>query len=296
MEIKNNDTHAVIKWRISDCCQFTCPYCIRREFVKHADGLTDAQKCIEAVPEVVRIAKELEQNTGKKIKVDLIGGEISIIPNIDVIITKLLAEEAIDKINITSNFEQTPDVFLNKKISFTASYHPTQTKLSLGEWFNKVKECKDKCRYFKVETVQTFEATHIDAFIAKAIEMGVDYQIEGDLFDKRVKGIDLRPKKQTNRYIVTDDNGETREFATRNQFLKLYTDGFVPTGNKLCSRDFDYVYIEQDQVFLCAKEPIPIKEYTPVPWMHPCWRGPKGACTLCGNISIKTIPEFVFNK
>lgn len=295
MRIINNDANAVIKWRLTDVCQFKCPYCIRRDFITKANLKEDDEKCFKSIDEVIRIANDLNKVTNKKVKVDLIGGEVTILPSLNIIIDRLVKEDVIEKVNITSNFES-DKIPSGDKISFTASYHPTQTKMSIEEWFKKASDYKEKFKYFKVETVATEDAKHIDEFVKLAIANNIPYQVEEDLTNPNCKGKACSSNKKVARYTVIDDEGKERKFVTRNEFLKKYGKNGISmfTGNKLCSRDFDYVYIEQDEVCLCAMPNIKLKDYKVVSGFHPCWRGPEGHCTLCGNISIKTIPELVF--
>lgn len=300
MEIKNLDTNAVIKWRLSDACNYKCDYCIRKPLVVEGHATTDDKKCVDSIGEVTRIANELYKNTGKKVKIDLIGGEVTVLPSLKTIIDSLLSEEVVAKVNITSNMVLT-DVLksiASKKVTITCSYHPTQEKRTIEEWFEQAAELSSLFGYFKVETVATKDATHIEKFVELADGYKLDYQVEEDLFNEELTGKACSSTKRNYRYEVTDDNGVTKKFLTRNMFLKQYgIEGkYVFCRNKECSRDFDYVYIEQDQVFLCADKPVPIKDYKPLKDYHPCWRARTANpyCTLCGNISIRSMKEFVF--
>ena len=252
---------------------------------------TDSDKCLAALPEVARIARDLERNTGKKCKVDLIGGEVTALPVLSQIIDGLLAGE-VDKVNITTNFELEPPA--GNHITCTASYHPAQTKMSMEEWFEKAVAYKDKVRFFKVETVALYDSTHIDEFVRRAEEAGIPYQVEEDLNDKRCKGKGCSSTKPKPRYVITDDEGNEREFSTRNAFLKQYgIDGmYVSTQGMCCSREYDYVYVEQDRVFMCHAA-VPVAQYEPLQGYHLCPRQSK--CTLCGNISLKPLPSAKFD-
>lgn len=299
MLIENLDKNAVIKWRLSDACNFKCSYCIRKPLVKEV-GKEDDEKCIKVLPEIIRIAKEIYRNSGKKIKVDLIGGEVTVLPSLDKIISELTKEDFIEKVNITTNAELI-DVLksvTNTKVSITCSYHPTQTKKSIENWFYDVSLLCSISRYVKVETVAVKDAKHIEDFVRLSCEYGLDYQVEEDLFNQELTGKACSSKKKNMRYRVTDDNGVVKEFPTRNIFLKKYgiNGCTIWTGNKECTRDFDYIYIEKDEVYLCSSKPVPVSEYHPVKGWHPCWRINNGnpMCTLCGNLSIRTIKEFVF--
>lgn len=299
MTIENLDKMAVIKWRLGDYCNFRCPYCIRREFIQDASisDLTDA------VPYVNKIVEELRQNTGKKVKVDLIGGEVTLYPKLDELIRGIDA----DKVNITTNGDRT-DVLMGlkskKRISLCISLHPSQVKeTSVNEWFeNKVRPLIGQFAYLQCETVAVYEADWIQDFKNCMIRNEVDYKVEENLLDSRCKGrscSSIRPKP---RYRVTFNEDRVEYFNTRNEFLKKegWKGKCVITNGHLCSRNFDYVYIEKDKVFHCHKEPELLKDFKLEPDFHPCYRDTgelkdgklkKATCTLCGNISIKEKEE-----
>lgn len=271
MTIRNLETHAVIKWRITELCNFRCPYCIRRP-IANEEYEWDIMKTVK---QINKFSKQFD----KPVKVDLIGGEVTVLPNLKEVIDNL----DVDKVNITTNFELDPPE--GSKITATLSYHPSQTKYTIEEWFERASYYRNKIRYCKVETVKTEDATHIDRFIELATAYSLDYQVEEDLLNSNLKGEKISTMKSNPRYEVTFDDGHKELFATRNSFLKKY--GFqglaVSTENKLCTRDVDYIYIEKDMVWSCDKK-YPINEFK-LRKPHPCLRS-KGYCTLCGNISL----------
>lgn len=295
MRIENLDSCAVVKWRLTDVCNYKCPYCIRKPLAQPYDE--DEKKCIEAIPHIRRLARELHKNTGKQVKVDLIGGEVTVFKQLGTIVNGLLEEECIEKVNITSNFSDNSlfDI-ASPKLTLTLSYHPTQTAELLADFIERAKELKPKVRFLKCETVATYEATHIDEFIKLCNEAGLEWQVEENLTDERCKGKGCRSKKPSPRYRVTDDNGEVREFGTRNEFLKKHgiKGVLVNVVGHLCSRDFDYLYIEQDKVQYCfGSQPVAVAQVAH--GLHPCHREQgKQQCTLCGNISIYPAPRAVF--
>ena len=274
MTIFNLDNNAVIKVRVTDRCNFKCPYCIRRQFITDYDYDIDPK-------EIGRIAYEMYCNTGKRVKIDLIGGEVTLYPRIQELVDELSAPEYIEKINITTNFELNPPT--GNKLSLTASYHPTETRYTIEEWFKKCNLLKHKFRYFKVETVRTEESTHIDKFISLADRYSIDYMVEADLMNPNVK-VGVTNRKRNPRYKIVFDDGTEKLYTTRNAFLKEHgIDGIVmDVRNSLCSKEFDFVYIEGDKVFVCDKEPVPIREYHPNKKWREC---PRSICSLCGNIS-----------
>jgi len=289
MNIYNLDKNAVIKWRLTDACNYRCPYCIRRILVfENPNFKVDEKKCFDALPYVVNLAEQLYKNTGKKVKIDLIGGEVTIFDKIKELISKLQESEFIEKINVTTNFSKPLDWLINnlssEKLSLTASYHPEQCRETIKEFCNKAAEFKPYVKYIKCETVYTFNCEHTVEFAMECENNNLEYQIEEDLFDKRLDGRNCSSTKKNFRYKVID-NENVSYFLTRNEFLKKQGAPYVITENLLCSRDFDYIYIEKDMVMYCYKRPEHIKNFNIEKDMHLCYRNNK-RCSICGNISL----------
>ena len=274
MTILNLETHKVIKFRITDACNYRCPYCIRREFINNNHYNLE-------LDEVIRIANEMKGD--KPIKIDLIGGEVTVLHNLPEIINKLLT--VADKINITTNASKDLTYIANKRITLTCSYHPTETNESVREWIDRIVSYKDLFGYVKIETVNRKDASHIDEFIEYAKSKNIDYMVEANLLEPETKSTSSIKKNYRYKYVDKEEY-----FYTRNSFLKKYgKDGCViPTNGLKCSNGFDYVYIEGDTVITC-KGAVPIKLYHPEKSWHPCYR-PNSFCTLCGNISVTDKP------
>lgn len=281
MTIRNLDTHVVIKWRVTDRCNYSCSYCIRRMQASRS-GETDYDKVAVAKNIAQYIVPRLAEL--KPVKVDLIGGEVTLLSEFNDIVESLFAG-GVDKVNVTTNLSVPITSPYVDRLSFTCSYHPENAG-DMGIWFDRAVELKHRCRYLKVETVRTLNATHIDEFVAKAKELNLDYMVEGDLLVPALKGERLI-SKPSDRYEVTFDDGRTERFATRNSFLKQHGVGgmVVNTDGLLCTRDYDYVYVEFDKVRTCRGD-RPFDKYIMAEKPHPCHRGKNGKCTLCGNMSL----------
>ena len=290
--IRNLDSRCVIKWRLTDICNYHCSYCIRKPL---SDTSAENYDRIETAKRVAELAEQLTKNTGKKCKVDLIGGEIIVLPDLFDIITELSQHASVDRINITTNFSRKAEYFEELRqhcvdpvsMSMTASYHPNYCKLTLQDWINKAVRVSKVMDYFKCETVQLKDSTHIDEFIKLCQENNLHYMVEGDLLDESLNGVKYSSKKTHPRYDVTFADGTVKGFGTRNSFLKEYGENgmSVKTDGFLCTRDFDYVYIEKDEVFTCVSK-YNIHDFKLAEKPHPCYRGKDGICTLCGNISL----------
>lgn len=296
--IKNLDDSAVIKWRLTDCCVYECSYCIRRPQALPSSISVDYNRCMLSLSHINRIAKELSENTGKPVKIDLIGGEPTVFNDLKKIIGGL-DKTYIKKVNLTSNFYRNNrywEELLECGIPITAtfSYHPEFCNESVESFCRRVKELQNKgLSYVKCESVLTQYAPHIEGFVETCKKFGLDYMVEGDLNNPRLKGISqsLISKPGKPRYEVIDDKGTARKFGTRNSFLKEYgqNGNCVNTTNFLCSRNYDYVYIEQDMVLHCSKPLEHISEFSVSKSYSPCGRSGTDmpVCTLCGNISVR---------
>lgn len=293
MKIIDLDDMCVIKWRLTDVCNYSCSYCIRRPLIKEIHNAQfDFNTCMTAIPDVIRICNELYQLHNKPIKIDLIGGEISVFPKLNKFISLLFSCSPVSKINITTNLSQPIDYYTelveiadkyNKKISITASFHPEFTQLDC--FMEKAKVLHNMLdTSFKCETVITDCNLQVDDFIAKCNEIGCRYMCEEDLLDTNKRGKSVKNYKVGNRYLVTLDDGTEKYFTTRNEVIKTYgEDGIaINTQNCKCTRDYNYVYLEQDKAIPC-RWCIPIEEYHVNPTMRDCTAG---SCTLCGHMSI----------
>lgn len=301
MEIIDLDVSCVIKWRLTDICNYHCSYCIRRPLVvqnTETNINTDFNKCMKALPHVVRIANDLNKINKKPVKIDLIGGEISIFPSLDELLTELFNCEAIKKINITTNLFREADYYLNlheiavkkdKTLSMTASFHPEYT--SLDTFVTKACQLQKALgAAFKCETVITDVNAQVNDFIYACENIiKCNYMCEEDLLDISKRGQECKNIKQKNRYLVVKDDGTEELYTTRNQVIKIYgEDGIaINTAGLSCTRDMDYVYIEQDFAIPCHDK-MPIEDYTVSTTMRQCTAG---RCTLCGHISIKKHKE-----
>lgn len=296
--IRNLDDSAVIKWRLTDACVYNCAYCIRRSLAQRPNLSLDYNRCLLSLQHINRIAKELNETTNKPVKIDLIGGEPTVINELGKLIGGF-DKAYIKKVNITSNFYRDNKYWeellaYGIPITATFSYHPDFCKEPIESFCRRVRElCDDGLAYGKCETVLTEGATHIDELVHICQVLGVDYMVEGDLQNPRLKGINqsLISKPGKPRYEVVDDEGEIRLFDTRNSFLKEYGENgnSIITTDLLCSRDHDYVYIEQDMVMHCARSPEHISEFSVLREYNPCGRSgtQMPMCTLCGNISVR---------
>jgi len=282
MTIIDLDEYATIKLRLTDYCNYKCSYCIRRKTIEQEGCMLDDENCLKYIDDYNRIIDELKAKTNKPVKVDLIGGEVTILPYLSELISKLKA----DRINITTNLSR--PLPIDRRLSITASFHPEFT--DLDTFFESVSYYKDKFKNFKIETVSFSNATHIDEFIKRAQEIGVAYMVEEDLLDTNKTGKACSSNKPKPRYLV-DGN----YYNTRNEFLKKHGENGwgVMITNEYCSRDVNYVYIEQGEVSSCNRL-TPVKDFHVADY-HKCYRG-GGVCSLCGHITILDSLNYIERK
>lgn len=272
MTILDLDEYATIKLRLTDFCNYKCSYCIRRKSIEQDGNMLDDENCLKYIDDYNRIVDELRAKTKRPVKVDLIGGEITLLPYLSELISKLKA----DRINITTNLSK--PLPIDSRISITASFHPEFT--DLDTFFKSVVYYKDKFKNFKVETVSFSGATHVDDFVNRAKQIRVPYMVEEDLLDVNKTGKACSSNKPKPRYLV-----DGKYYNTRNEFLKKHGENGwgVLITDEYCSRDVNYVYIEQGEVSSCNKL-TPVKDFHVMDY-HKCYRG-GGLCSLCGHITI----------
>lgn len=280
------DDMKVLKWRLTDFCNYHCSYCIRRPIANPQTLQEDMEACKKALPEVVRIAEHLNYRFDKLVKIDLIGGEVSCSDDTKEIIKQLGFCDAIGKINITTNLSRNIDWYTDliesskKKVSITASFHPEEA--DLDTYLKKALILSKLCQ-FKCETVITKEATHIDKFVNFCENNKIYYMCEENLFDETLRGQARRNTKQNYRYLVKTDEGD-KYYYTRNEFIKQFGENGIAfnTQGFKCSRDYDYVYFDRDKVLMCDAT-IPAEKYKLLGKPRAC---PRGKCTLCGHMSL----------
>lgn len=296
IDLKKNK---VIKWRLTDLCNYNCSYCIRKVFSSNIKRNPEfLKKCESASPHIKRLADEIFENTGCPVNLDLIGGEISLF-NLDNIFNSIVTKNIVS-VNITSNMSADEKWYENafnllKKngihLDVCGSFHPEMTNLK--DYFAKIEHLKDKIE-IRCETVKTSVNPYVDEFISKCKELGVNYKVECNLLDKSGLKNTTESKVSELRYKIVNDDGTSYTTNTRNEFIKNYKCSAFPSKGYYCSRDFDYVYVEQNKVIgnKPDDENSNCKNVTPIEKFHMLkkWRKCQmPRCTICGHISLKLI-------
>lgn len=300
-----DDADCVIKWRITDLCNIKCSYCLRKykQTRKATDELIKEQT--EKLCSVIeQISKMLEKTEFKNVKIDLIGGEVSLFDLKRVF--KHLKSDKVKKSNITTNFIKSADYYadlcdffheIGIKNTVTASFHyEFQT---LENYLKKIEAVRNKFDILKCEMVSTSNNQELcRTFIKECESRGLDYMVEADLSDNKLNarknGLITASRKKKNRYLVEFTDGGKKEYSTRNQLLtdaeikENFAQKAINTYGLICTNGFDYIYIDFDTVISRTKENNNCTTKTPVEKYE--FTEPKeckqNICTLCGHCSI----------
>lgn len=299
----NGMCQSAIKWRLTDICNYKCSYCIREKLTtkKVLPYKENEELILNASKEVTRIIKELPGY----VKLDLIGGEVSIF-NLHDLLDNMYKEcgDKLKRVNITTNMSAPSDYYndlvnlcdsYGSEIGITCSWH--SEFISMKEFINKFKKIKSpNQKGIRIECVsRTDNKKDIEKLISICEKNNYAYFIEKDLmaseFDKNFL-ISKSSSNKKDRYRVDYENNKTFFYKTRNGFLTNYDEGdksFFESMNYMCSRDYDYVYIEIDEHIGRLSEKSNCRSRNKLSDFHPLKRPAKclnDFCTLCGQISI----------
>lgn len=311
--IVNLENSAIFKWRMTDVCNYHCSYCLHFTHDRPQEPDKDKQRCWDSIPHVKRICEEMSDNTNKKIKIQLIGGEVTVFSWLPDFLKEITTETPWLKcVNITSNFSRDNDWWINLSkssnvpITATMSYHPEGYRDGMEDFIERIAtlQSENVFWYVKAETVYCDEFQHAKEFSELCKEKGVDCLIDSDLRKKGSKTVNPHKythKEKGSRYSVSFDDGTTKDFQSRNEFLKLYAakDGkYVDCDGFNCSMLYDHIYCDRDTIVGC--HPIfpkdddgycnscHVKDFHPFKTISPCPRSGKAHhyCTICGNMSL----------
>ena len=292
-----------VKWRMTYACNYKCSYCTQLQCNKQGANLSkDIQKCQEVAPEVNRIIDQLPGN----VKLELIGGEVSLLPLINIL--QLIPSTKLKKIHMVSNFSQSLEYYeelfdylysrdINIEVVF--SYHHEYISLEkfivkvleLRKWVGTrnivvltempcIQDNSDLCRQFQ----QQCERHNIYYSIDKDVR---PYRLSNDMFSASTW-----PHK---RFQAIYGDGTSEIIERRNDLLnRISRRHRLPVGPEyFCTRDVNFVYIYGDVVAgntdgSSCKGVIPIKEYSPHKELTHCVYA---ECTFCGRMSISKNPQ-----
>lgn len=286
-KIQDMDEHDfIIKWRLTDKCNYQCSYCLRRKSA--SDFEITEEEMLQAAEQINNLCKN------KKSKVDLIGGEPSLL-DLSKICSKLSDAQTI---HITTNLSQTVEYYRQvasscNRLIMTASFH--EEYADFDEFFGKIAELSEiKICLEMVSTESNSEI--VEKFISKCEENGYTYMVENDLrFEQQnIK----QSNKNEYRYKLVFDDGTEKLYKTRNELLTDETTGInfhrkaITPKEMYCTNSYDYVYIDRNIVHgrsntesRCSVK-IPLAKFNLLEKPAKCHCTGSQYCTLCGHISL----------
>lgn len=292
----NTDYDATVKWRMTDICNYSCSYCVRAKTLEEYD----AEKINAENEELKSVAQKinalLEKSDFKNIKIDLIGGEVTLL-NLPLILDAISTEK-VKEYNITTNFSQSAEYYIQlaKKIplSMTASLHEQNADLNV--FFEKAKAVKEAgvLKDFKCEAVSCAgNQDIIKIFEEKCKENGLEYIIDRDKngIEKTQK---ISSQREKNLYIAEFTDGTKKEFSSKAALLETFIDTKFCKGRRVntkglvCTFSYNFIYIEKGTVLGRTKEDlrccnrIPIDKFE----IFPPAKCQIDYCSLCGFFSL----------
>lgn len=298
-----------IKWRLTELCNYSCSYCIRKDSTQkiQSEAIQEQNALIlNTVPDVISIIN----NRKLKTKINLIGGEVSLLdlPSILKSLFSLQENNYISRISITTNFSRSINYYqtlitlckkYNCEFTLTCSWH--SEFMSLKEFIDKVIKLKKESEIrISCETVSRENNKDlVQEFINLCEQNNIIYKIDTDFNSKDKSNLVTKVSdlSKGGYRIIFDDNSEDHVKSLR-LLLKQYGDDIAKHINTLdyfCSIDYDYICIRENN-FLSSegcmcKKLKPLKEYkTPLKFkkcVHPC--------SLCGSMSISKSEEDLLN-
>jgi len=285
----------LIKWRLTECCNYHCSYCIRNKFKRPSDNLKlDQELCIRTKDKIINLINKIN----KTIKLDLIGGEptlIDLFPILSDLISK--TNNLIKQILITTNFSRPLNYFTdiinlcaknNIKVNLVCSFHKEFIKLEM--FMNKIK-LLNSLDYSNlnliVETVQAGDLELENKFKTICEENNLIYHIDRDSRKELNNNSESISNDKKTKLISLDEDNNLVEYSSFRQFCNYKN--FSPFG-MFCTKDFDSFLIENglhvgfdpknNKIGCRIKSDI--DDFTPLTIPKVCLSN----CNLCGNISI----------
>lgn len=192
----------IVKWRLTDQCNYECIYCIRRLKNLHSK-LYDNTKSL-STEELCNIAEDIsdlvENRCGlNEVKIELIGGEPSILDLHSICKSLMKNNTKVKTIHMTTNLSRDKEYYISLikllndnciNLTITASFHYEYA--ALEEYFdkansinNEIKNLHDYKNTINCEIVSgKFNQDTVEKFYNKCKEYELNYKIETDLVHK----------------------------------------------------------------------------------------------------------------
>lgn len=303
-DLDNSDF--IIKWRMTEMCNADCSYCIRKSRQRGIDPARLAEQNKRLSEVSGEISRMLDGTRFNSVKIDLIGGEVSIL-DLEGILSRLSCGK-IKRINMTTNLLRDVSYYkglcsvinsIGAKATAVASFH--YEFQDFDRYFAKIEELRDSFAILACEMVSNEGNQElVRRFISKCSELGIDYMAEADLRntaeDARERGLLTGSSKKVkhDRYKVCYMDGTERNYTARNQLLidaeneenrwrkAIHTKDFICTNSaNFVYIDFDTAVGRTDSSDSCTNR-MPIEDFHIIE-PRPC---PHENCTLCGHMSL----------
>ena len=190
----------VVKWRLSDQCNYRCSYCLRNSEKQWMgdkrdldyDTKKDEKMLCKASYDITKMINKIK--SVDRVKVDIIGGEPSIY-NLEKVFEGIVKNnKKVEQINITTNISRSAEYYISLfkyisdngiNLTMTASLHPEFT--TIDKYFEKVTKVQDAIgsAHINCEIVSlpgNFDL--VSDFRERCKKYDLDYKIEKDIRNK----------------------------------------------------------------------------------------------------------------
>lgn len=286
-----------IKWRMTECCNYDCSYCVRKRHKKDISLLNEDEENISYVlTHITRLIHEKKVDT----MVELMGGEVSLF-NLKNIIDTLYTDnkEYLKEIFITTNFSLTTSYYQelievcnehNIKLTLVLSFHSEYTTLS--DFIEKVKSLSlYEKTFIKLEMVSLVDNKDLVLeFINKCEENNLIYDVDGDIKESNHKDKLIIQSNNEPMYKVEFDDGSIEYCNSMREISKKYANyNTLCFIGYECSLDYTCVNIEgsnhigfKEGKFPNCKTCEPLENFHLKDKCTQCTHG----CSLCGWMSV----------
>ncbi len=289
-----------VKWRMTDICNYSCPYCARGNFLSAYSAEKIASENIALAGTAEKISALLSDSGFKNVKIDLIGGEVSLL-DLESILSRITAEN-VAEYNITTNLSRPADYYISLAsrfpVSMTASLH--ESEADIVEFFVKAGKIKSSgaLRGFKCETVSCADNQEtVGKFIEKCGEIGADFIIDRDK-SAPASSMEISARRTGEGELISAQftDGTSRVFKSKAELLGLFLGNrfakgkFAYTKGLRCTNSEDYLYIDKHTAVGRRKDGGKCAERMPVDEFEflPAQKCKVDFCSLCGRFRLYT--------
>lgn len=282
-----------IKWRLTNCCNYRCSYCIRSGKVENITNLGyDEFVVLNNTSNIARIVNENKKNT----TITFVGGEVSLL-DMGEIFKRLIdgCGKYLKAFNITTNGSRNAEYYNNLakicrdneiNLSYVFSWHGQFVKLT--DFMDKVEkiECHKVCEMVSTDENQNDVAN----FVEFCEKLGFDYKVEADVGSKNCDNLIIKTNKtMRSNYKVVYTDGSEEYFNIMRDLVRNcgdYNSAFINLENFYCSLGSNFLVVDKDKVAPVCHDAnkvfTPINSYNLDKDLRIC----KSGCSLCGHISV----------